>query len=341
MKKDSLILKVLAWEQVSRPPVWCMRQAWRYLPWYTSLRKKYDFFTLVRTPELAAEITLEPIRTFGMDAAILFSDILVIPQAMWLEVEMIEEKWPFLPKTIKTLEDIAALNDEDVESLSYVYDAIKLINKDLDSKTALIGFAGAPFTIFCYMIEWKWSKTFDKARKFLFLYPYLAHKLLSKITKITIKYLKKQIQFWVDLVQVFDSWSSVLWPDDFREFILPYLKQISNELSLLVPVILFEKWSYYALSDLSQIGVKALWLDWNISPKMARELSWDEIVLQWNFDPAYLFLSPIIINEKVTKMIDEFWVQNYIVNLWHGILPDTPITWVKAFVDAVKEYKIK
>src|SRR3954462_14886281 len=229
--KNDLLLRALRNEKVERPPVWMMRQAGRYLPDYIKLRDKYDFFTRVQTPGLATEITLQPVYQVGVDAAIIFSDILVIPQAMGLEVLMEEGKGPSLPKTIKTQADIDALNTADAAAhLKYVLDALSLTKKELNGRVPLIGFAGAPWTILCYMVEGKGSKTWDKAKQFAYTQPELAHQLLQKITDITIDYLRAQVKAGADTVQVFDSWAGALSPEDFRIFAQPYLLQIADGL---------------------------------------------------------------------------------------------------------------
>ena len=338
--KNDLLLRALRQEKVERPPVWMMRQAGRYLPDYIKLRAKYDFFTRVQTPELATEITLQPIDQVGVDAAILFSDILVIPQAMGLEVLMEEGKGPSLPNVIKNQKDIDALITEGVEDkLSYVTNALSLTKQELNGRVPLIGFAGAPFTILCYMIEGKGSKTWEKAKQFCFTQPELAHQLLQKITTITISYLKAQAKAGADVLQVFDSWSGALSPEDFKLIAQPYLLQIADAVKDHAPVILFPKGSWYALKDLSESSASAVGIDWCISPAMARELSGNKITLQGNFDPAKLLLPVPEIKKAVHKMIDEFGVQNYIANLGHGITPNIPVDHAKAFVEAVKEYQ--
>lgn len=338
--RNDLLLRVLRGEKVERPPVWMMRQAGRYLPDYMKLRAKYDFFTRVQTPELATEITLQPINQVGVDAAIIFSDILVIPQAMGLEVQMEEGKGPSLPKVITSKKDIEALVTDNAEdALHYVMDALSLTKQELNGTVPLIGFAGAPFTILCYMIEGKGSKTWDKAKQFCYTEPALAHSLLQKITDTTIVYLKAQAKAGADVLQVFDSWSGTLSPEDFKIIAQPYLLQIADALKDIVPVILFPKGSWYALHDLSNSSAAGLGIDWCVSPKLARSLTDNRIVLQGNFDPAKL-LAPIpVIRQAVKKMIDEFGVQNYIANLGHGITPNVPVAHAKAFVDAVKEYE--
>lgn len=337
--KNDLLLRTLRNETVERPPVWMMRQAGRFLPGYIKLKEKYDFFTRVQTPELACAITILPVDEVGVDAAIIFSDILVIPQAMGLEVLMEEGKGPSLPKIIQAQKDIDALKTDGAEeSLKYVFDALALTKRELNGRAPLIGFAGAPWTILCYMIEGKGSKTWDKAKQFAYTQPLLAHQLLQKITSITISYLKLQAKAGADTVQVFDSWSGSLSPADFKTFAQPYLLQIADALKDDVPVILFPKGSWYALKDLSESSASGIGIDWCITPELARELTGNKIVLQGNLDPAKL-LAPIPeIKKSVKEMINAFGAQNYIANLGHGITPNVPVDHARAFVDAVKEY---
>jgi uroporphyrinogen decarboxylase len=339
--KNDLLLRALRKEIVERPPVWMMRQAGRYLPDYIKLRDKYDFFTRVQTPELACEITLQPVDQVGVDAAIIFSDILVIPQAMGMEVLMEEGKGPSLPKVVKTQRDVDGLITKNAEdNLKYVYDALSLTKIELNGRVPLIGFAGAPWTILCYMVEGKGSKTWDKAKQFAYTQPELAHELLQKITNVTINYLKAQINAGADIVQVFDSWSGILGPEDFKIFAQPYLLQIADALKDEAPVILFPKGSWYALKDLSNSSAAGIGIDWCVSPRLARELTKNKITLQGNFDPAKL-LAPIPqIKEWVKEMIEGFGTQNYIANLGHGITPNVPVDHAKAFVEAVKEYSL-
>ena len=340
--KNDLLLRALKQEKVERPPVWMMRQAGRYLPDYMKLRAKYDFFTRVQTPELATEITLQPIEQVGVDAAIIFSDILVIPQALGVEVLMEEGKGPSIPNVIKNQKDIDALiTGQAEEKLSYVMKALSLTKQELNGRVPLIGFAGAPFTILCYMVEGKGSKTWEKAKQFCFTQPELAHQLLQKITNVTIDYLKAQAKAGADVLQVFDSWSGSLSPMDFKVFAQPYLLQIADAIKDSAPVILFPKGSWYALKELGESSASAVGIDWCISPAMARELAGNKITLQGNFDPAKLLLPVPEIKKAVHKMIDEFGVQNYIANLGHGITPNIPVDHARAFVDAVKEYEVR
>lgn len=337
--QNDLLLKVLNGEQTSRPPVWMMRQAGRYLPEYMKLREKYGFFERCQTPELACEITLQPIDIVGVDAAILFSDILVVPQAMGLEVQLIESKGPVLPDPIKTAADMNRIRVPDVnETLQYVFDAIQLIKKELNGRVPLIGFAGAPWTILCYMVQGKGSKTFDEAKAFCYTQPELAHQLLQMITDTTIAYLKAQVKAGADTVQVFDSWGGLLGKEDFENISLQYIRQIVAALKDEVPVIVFAKGAWHSLESMAATGAKGLGIDWCIPAHLARQFAGDNVVLQGNFDPAKL-LSPIpVIKKEVKAMLDAFGNKAHIANLGHGILPNVPVDHAKAFVDTVKEY---
>ena len=339
MLKNDLFLRALRGEAVSRPPVWMMRQAGRYLPEFMEIRNKYDFFTRCRTPELASEITMQPIKRFGMDAAILFSDILVVPQAMNLEVQMKPDFGPYIPNPIRDQKGIDNLIVPDVnESLNYVFQAIKASKEKLNNEIPLIGFAGSPWTILCYMVQGQGSKTFDEAKKFCFSSPTEAHNLLQKITDTTINYLKGKVNAGVDAVQIFDSWGGLLSPYDYQEFSWKYIQQIIDFLKDSAPVIVFGKGCWFALKDMSESGASALGVDWTCSARNARYLSGGNITLQGNFDPSRLLSPPSEIKRMVLKMIEEFGKDKYIVNLGHGILPGIPLENVKAFIDSVKEY---
>jgi uroporphyrinogen decarboxylase len=338
--KNDLLLRVLRGEFVERPPVWMMRQAGRYLPEYMALRDKYGFFERCQTPELACEITIQPVDIIGVDAAILFSDILVVPQAMGLKVELIESKGPILPDPVKTIKDFERIQVPDVnETLQYVFDAIKLTKKELNDRVPLIGFAGAPWTILCYMVQGKGSKTFDNAKAFCYTQPAMAHRLLQMITDTTIAYLKEQVKAGADVIQVFDSWGGLLGPDDFENLSLKYTRQIINALKNDILTIIFAKGAWHSLESMAETGANGLGFDWCITPQMARQLAGDKITLQGNLDPAKL-LSPILVLKKeVRKMLDDFGGQKHIANLGHGILPNVPVDHAKAFVETVKEYK--
>lgn len=340
MIKNDLFLRALKGESVERPPVWMMRQAGRYLPDFMKLRDKYDFFTRCRTPELASEITVMPIHQVGTDAAILFSDILVVPQAMNIEVEMKPGVGPWLPNPIRTAKDVEQVIIPEVEdSLGYVMEAIKMTKQELNNEVPLIGFAGSPWTILCYAVQGQGSKNFDLAKRFCFTQPEAAHSLLQKITDTTIAYLKAKVEAGVDAVQIFDSWGGMLSPEDYQTFSWKYIQQIIDALKDEIPVIAFAKGCWYALEHMATSGVSALGVDWTCSPQSARHLSGGKITLQGNFDPSRLYSPPAEIRRMVHQMIDEFGKDRYIVNLGHGILPDIPVENAKAFVNAAKEYR--
>lgn len=317
-----------------------MRQAGRYLPDYMKLKEKYSFFERCQKPELATEITIQPVEQVGVDAAIIFSDILVVPQAMGLEVQMVEGKGPFLPDPVKAFNDLKRLRKPDVhESLGYVFDALSLTKKTLDGRVPLIGFAGAPWTLLCYMVQGKGSKTFDEAKAFCFTQPETAHRLLQMITDTTIDYLKAQSCAGADVVQLFDSWGGLLSPKDFEEYSLKYIRQIITALKGETPTILFAKGAWFALDAMSKTGANALGIDWCVSAETARRYTGNDITLQGNFDPAKLLAPVAEIKKEVHSMISSFGTTGYIANLGHGILPNVPVDHARAFVDAVKEYR--
>jgi uroporphyrinogen decarboxylase len=340
MIKNDLFLRALKGETVDRPPVWMMRQAGRFLPEFIAIRDKHDFFTRCRTPELASEITVQPIRRFGMDAAILFCDILVIPQAMNIEVQMKPDFGPYLPNPVRDQKSVdnVIVPDVDVE-LDYVMQAIKATKELLNNEIPLIGFAGSPWTILCYCVQGQGSKTFDKAKEFCFTNPIAAHQLLQKITETTISYLKAKVTAGVDVVQIFDSWGGMLSPVDYQEFSWKYINQIIEALKDDAPVIAFGKGCWFALQEMAKSNASALGIDWTITAQNARYLTGGNITLQGNFDPSRLFSPPSEIKKMVHQMINDFGKDKYIVNLGHGILPNTPIDHAKAFIVAVKEYK--
>jgi uroporphyrinogen decarboxylase len=340
--KNDLILRALRGESTERTPVWMMRQAGRYLPDYIKLRDKYSFFERVKNPELACEITIQPVDIVGVDAAILFSDILVIPQAMGLEVQLIENKGPFLPEPIKMEKDLQRIGVPEMqETLQYVFDAIKLIKQELNGRVPLIGFAGAPWTILCYMVQGQGSKTFDEAKAFCYTQPELAHRLLQMITDTTIAYLKEQVKAGADVIQVFDSWAGLLSKRDFEDISLRYIRQIVQALKDESKVIIFAKGAWYCLKEIGDTGAAALGIDWCIEPEMARSFAGNNITLQGNFDPAKL-LSPIpAIEREVQRMLKAFGKERHIANLGHGILPNVPVSHAKAFVESVKQYRHK
>jgi uroporphyrinogen decarboxylase len=340
MIKNDLYLRALRGETVERPPVWMMRQAGRYLPEFQEIKEKYDFFTRCITPELASEITVQPILRFGMDAAILFSDILVIPQAMNIEVQMKADFGPYLPNPVRDQKGVDGVVVPDVNiELNYVMQAIKATKELLNDEVPLIGFAGSPWTILCYCVQGQGSKTYDKAKEFCFTNPVAAHDLLQKITDTTISYLKAKVEAGVDTVQIFDSWGGMLSPTDYQEFSWYYINQIIEALKDNAPVIVFGKGCWFALPEMAKSNASALGVDWTITAQNARYLTGRNKTLQGNLDPARLLSPPSEIKKMVRQMINDFGKDKYIVNLGHGILPIIPLENAKAFIDAVKEYQ--
>ena len=338
--KNDLLLRVLRGERTERTPVWMMRQAGRYLPDYLKLKEKYSFFERCQNPELASEITIQPVEQVGVDAAIIFSDILVVPQAMGMEVQMVENKGPLLPDPIKRLSDLDKLIVPDVhQSLGYVFDALRLTKQRLNGRVPLIGFAGAPWTLLCYMVQGKGSKTFDEAKAFCYTQPETAHRLLQLITDTTIAYLQGQAAAGADVVQLFDSWGGLLGPEDFETLSMRYIRQIVAALKDKALTIIFAKGAWHSLDSMAATGAQGLGIDWCIRPQMARALAGPEVALQGNFDPAKL-LSPIpVIRKEVKAMLDAFGGYPHIANLGHGILPNVPVEHAKAFVETVKNYQ--
>lgn len=337
--KNDLLLRAARGEKVERPPVWMMRQAGRILPEYRALREKVKGFkNLVENPELVCEVSLQPVRALGVDAAILFSDILVIPEAMGLPYQMIESKGPWFENTIDTPEDISKVSVADPEtSLNYVAEGVRLIKQNLNNEIPLIGFAGAPWTIFAYMLEGKGSKTFSKARTFLYQHSEASHELLELITQSTIRYLKMQIKNGVDIIQIFDSWAGILSPQQYKTFSLKYIAAICDAINE-VPKIVFPKGASFARKEFGELNCEVIGLDWNMDITESRNLIGAEKILQGNSDPCLLFADTKTIEKETIKMLQEFGGK-HIANLGHGVYPDTPLDGVKCFVDTVKGFR--
>ena len=302
-----------------------------------SSKKSGGFKNLVQTPELAAEVTLQPVDILGVDAAIIFSDILVIPEAMGLPYQIIEEKGPWFEHPVQSKRDIDKLKIADLNDLNYVLDAISLTKKLLNNRVPLIGFAGAPWTILSYMIEGKGSKTFSTAKKFLYTESKLSHELLNKITQSTINYLKGQIKAGADIVQIFDSWAGALSPDQYSEFSFRYIKEICDAITE-VPVIVFAKGAYFARKDFASTSCSVIGLDWNMDISESRKLCGNK-TLQGNMDPCLLYADYDIIEKETIKMLKTFGPERYIANLGHGLYPDTDKDKVKFFIDTIKKYR--
>ena len=339
MLKNDLILRAARGENVERTPVWMMRQAGRILPEYREVRAKMGGFKeLVESPDFACEVTIQPVDHLGVDAAIIFSDILVIPEAMGLPYQMVEKKGPWFENTIKGKADIDRMKVAEATDVHYTVDAIALTKKELNGRVPLIGFAGAPWTIFSYMIEGSGSKTFSKAKQFLYTQPELSHQLLEKITLSTINYLKGQIAAGADIVQVFDSWAGILGTDQFKEFALRYIAQICDAINE-VPVTVFAKGAYGVRRELGQLNCNTIGLDWNMDISESRQLIGQNKTLQGNLDPCVLYAEDKVIVEKTEAMLMEFGSGKHIANLGHGLYPDIQPEKAKLFVDTVKNFK--
>ncbi|CAL1292419.1 unnamed protein product [Larinioides sclopetarius] len=349
--KNDLILRAAWGQPTEKVPVWIMRQAGRYLPEFREFRKNHSFFEICRTPDLACEVTLQPLRRFDLDAAIIFSDILVVPQALGMEVEMRPGVGPVLPDPLREPNDLSKLTYPcDVEQqLGYVFEAISLTRHTLDGKVPLIGFSGAPWTLMCYMIEGGGSKTMSLSKGWLYKWPEESHKLLKILTDVIVEYLVGQIKAGAQLLQVFESNAEYLGPRLFNTFSLPYLKEIKERVSQLaaeqnlpkVPMILFAKGSCNVIGAISNAGYEVISLDWTIDPKSGRETVSSNTTLQGNLDPCALKADAAEIEDMVKEMIQNFGTQRYIANLGHGIYPDINPDNVKVFVDSIHKVSDK
>ncbi|NVJ84885.1 MAG: uroporphyrinogen decarboxylase [Algoriphagus sp.] len=338
--QNDLLLRAAKGEKVERTPVWLMRQAGRILPEYRAVRESVSgFIELAQTPELAAEVTIQPVDLLGVDAAIIFSDILVIPEAMGLPYEMVEKRGPWFPNTVSSEEDLKKLRIADgANDLSYVIKAIEITKKNLNGRVPLIGFAGAPWTIFAYMIEGSGSKTFSKARAMLYRQPDFSHRLLQMITDSTINYLKAQIEAGADLIQVFDSWAGILGPDQYEEFSLRYISQICDAIKE-VPKTVFAKGAFFAREAMGKLNCETIGLDWNMGVAESRNLIGANKTLQGNLDPAALYGSPEQVRQATQNMMKQFRGSRHIANLGHGVYPDIDPEMVKVFIQTVKEFR--
>lgn len=343
MLSQSLLVKAARCEDVIRPPVWFMRQAGRYMKEYQTIRRNHTFPEMYKTPEIARDITLQPVHVIGVDAAILFSDILVVPEAMGMTLEFVDGKGPMFPNPVRSAPDVKRLvSDGSADKLEFVYEAIKLVKKDLGD-IPLIGFAGAPFTVASYMVEGGGTKSFKEIKKLLFKNPDLADRLLEKITKVTIDYLNHQIKSGVDTIQIFDSWANALAWNEFSRFSLKYIQKVIQGLNNPehVPVIVFCKGSSVFAPLLENVGADVISLDWNCDMRDMRDKIREDIALQGNLDPMLLYAPVETIRKHVQTWLKGMEGQRgFIVNLGHGILPDIPVESVKCVVDTVKEFEI-
>lgn len=337
--QNDLLLKVANGVAVERPPVWLMRQAGRFLSEYRAVRAEAGSFReMIANPDFAIEVTLQPVDLIGVDAAIIFSDILVIPEAMGLPYEMRPGEGPYFPHTIRSAQELNQLHPVASESnLDHTYTAIKGVVKALDGRVPLIGFAGAPWTIFCYMVEGHGSKTFSTARRMIYQAPELAKQLLQQITDATLTYLQGQIAAGVDLVMIFDSWAGMLSQPIYQAFALPYIKQLCDGIQA-VPKTVFAKGAFFALPDLAKLDCQVIGLDWHTPVEMATQHIKRQ-ALQGNLDPAQVYATPAEVATATRAMLRQFPQGRHIVNLGHGIYPDLPRESVMALVETVKNFR--
>ncbi|KAI1090417.1 uroporphyrinogen decarboxylase [Rostrohypoxylon terebratum] len=351
---NDLVLRTARGEDVERAPVWIMRQAGRYLPEYHEAKGNRDFFEVCRNPEIASTLTLQPVERFAglLDASIIFSDILVIPQALGMVVEMVEKKGPHFPDPLKSPDDgqYAKVLDKSVDvaaELGYVYEAVTLTRKKLKGRVPLIGFCGAPWTLFCYMVEGGGTKLFIESKKWIFRYPEAAKAMLQKISEVCVEHLALQVKAGAQMIQVFDSWAGELSPASFKKFSEPYLAYISTnlpkrlrELGLEpVPMIVFPKGANYALDSVCDLGYDVVGLDWQIDPAEAVKIRGDRrIVLQGNADPGVLYGTHESITETVEEMVKGFGggKKGWIANLGHGITPLVKPDDLKFYLEEIK-----
>lgn len=321
-----------------------MRQAGRYLPEFQAVRAKNDFFKVCRTPELAVEVTMQPLRRFDLDASIIFSDILVIPQALGMTVEMHPGKGPVFPEPLEIPQDMSRLNSEGaIDRLKYVGEAITLMRHTVEGKVPLLGFSGAPYTLMGYMIEGGGSKTMDKTKNWLMNYTEESRNLLKLLTEVTIDYLEMQVKAGAQMLQVFESSADYISREQFIEFSLPYLKEIRVKLHEklnkqdipLVPMVVFAKGAMHSLAEMAELGYDVLGLDWSIDPVEARRIVGPNVTLQGNLDPQDLYKSQGELKELTKTMVRKFGKHRYIANLGHGITPLTPIESMTTFVETV------
>ncbi|MFJ1268297.1 uroporphyrinogen decarboxylase [Legionella lytica] len=341
---QSLFLRALRRQPVERTPLWMMRQAGRYLPEYRQTRAQAgDFLSLCKNPELACEVTLQPLRRYAMDAAILFSDILTIPDAMGLGLYFAEGEGPCFQHPLRDLEAIKKLHvPETTDSLAYVMNAVRLIRKEMPQELPLIGFAGSPWTLACYMVEGQSTRDFKRILKLIYTESEAAHLLLQKLTLSVADYLGEQIKAGVNAVMLFDTWGGILTPENYQSFSLAYMQQIIQQLKANhpdIPVILFTKGGGQWLEYMTATGCDALGVDWTCDLGQARRRVGDKVALQGNLDPSVLLSSEKCIREQVQKVLASYGHgTGHVFNLGHGITPDVPPEHVAAMVEAVHEF---
>ncbi|MET3113919.1 uroporphyrinogen decarboxylase [Pedobacter sp. CG_S7] len=338
---NTLFLDAAFSKQTERPPVWMMRQAGRFMPEYWEIKNKYSFLEMCKTPEIAADVTMLPVNLIGIDAAILFCDILVTGEAMGGDLSFTQGVGPRFANPVSTLADVDALEVDVLDKLQYVADAIKIIQQRLDNKIPLIGFAGAPFTVMSYLVEGGSSKDFKKTKLLMHNKPEVAHKLLAKIAKVTADYLNLQIAAGVNAVQLFDSWAMALSWNDYQEFSHRYIQEIIANLNRKdIPVISFCKGSSVFAPIMAQAKPDVISVDWNADLLNIKNSLPAGIAVQGNLDPHILYADKPVIKKHILQLFERMrGEKGFIFNLGHGIMPDIPFDHVKYAVEVVKEFK--
>lgn len=341
---QSIFIRSLQKKPVERTPVWLMRQAGRYLPEYRETRAKAgDFLSLCKNPQLACEVTLQPLRRFALDAAILFSDILTIPDAMGLGLSFVEAEGPCFAEPIRSIATIETLPTVDViNELGYVMDAARLIRQEMPAELPLIGFSGSPWTLACYMVEGGSSRDFKHISKLMYTEPAATHQLLTTLATTIGAYLEEQVRAGVNALMIFDTWGGILTTPNYVDFSLNYMATIVNQLKAKfphIPIILFTKGGGQWLQQLAKTGCDALSVDWTCDLNSARAQVGDRVVLQGNLDPTVLLTSPDCIREQVQRVLAAYGQgSGHVFNLGHGITPDIPPEHVAIMVEAVHEF---
>ncbi|MFD1768370.1 uroporphyrinogen decarboxylase [Sphingobacterium suaedae] len=338
--QNDLLIKAALSQQTERPPVWMMRQAGRFMPQYWEIKNKYSFLEMCKTPEIAADVTMLPVDLLDIDAAILFSDILVTAEAMGGDLSFEQGVGPRFSNPVRSAADVERLDVDCLDKLQYVVDAIRVIQQRLEGRIPLIGFAGAPFTILSYLVEGGSSKDFKLTKLLLNNEPALAHRILKKIADVTIKYLNMQIDAGVNAVQLFDSWALALSWNDYRDFSHYYNTYILAHIKRSVPVISFCKGSSVFAPMMAEANPDVISVDWNADLKNIKQSLPQGIAVQGNLDPFVLYAEKHVIKEKIHQLFERMRGENgFIFNLGHGIMPDIPFDHVKYAVDVVKEFR--
>jgi uroporphyrinogen decarboxylase len=342
MINNDRLIRACRRQEVDRAPVWMMRQAGRYMPEYRALRAKYDFMTMCKTPELAAEVSLQPYEILGVDAVIMFSDILVPVEAMGMKVDIVESKGPILEDPVRTEAQVEKLIVPDpVETMPFVMETIRLLRKRLGTEAPLIGFAGAPFTLASYMVEGGGTRNYAEIKRMMYREPMTIHRLLDKLADTIILYINAQIEAGAQVVQLFDTWAGELSAADYEEFALPYERKVFERIhrgpsGLTVPAILYVNGCSHILEKMVESGANALSIDWRIDLDEARRRTGDKVALQGNLDPCELLGTPESIAESVKEILKKGGGLGHIMNLGHGILPMVPVENARAFIAAAK-----